>query len=150
MTATVFDVAKEAGVSIATVSRVMNNSPRVSAATAEAVRAAVEKLGYVPNQQARNLRKNESNAVLVMIPDVTKLSYARILAGINEKALEAINALEKELSTKLGEDISLVAYSPVSYADLNADAEALAQICDLEKKLSEQTSKKIVLVAFSV
>lgn len=88
MTATVFDVAKEAGVSIATVSRVMNNSPKVSAATAEAVRAAVEKLGYVPNQQARNLRRNECNAVLVMIPDVTKLSYARILAGINEKALE--------------------------------------------------------------
>lgn len=86
--ATVFDVAKEAGVSIATVSRVMNNSPRVSAATAEAVRAAVEKLGYVPNQQARNLRKNESNSILVMIPDVTKLSYARTLAGINEKALE--------------------------------------------------------------
>ena len=86
--ATVFDVAKEAGVSIATVSRVMNNSPRVSAATAEAVRAAVEKLGYVPNQQARNLRKNESNAVLVMIPDVTKLSYSRTLAGINEKAQE--------------------------------------------------------------
>ena len=88
MMATVFDVAKEAGVSIATVSRVMNNSPRVSAATAEAVRAAVEKLGYVPNQQARNLRKSESNAILVMIPDVTKLSYARTLAGINEKAQE--------------------------------------------------------------
>lgn len=88
MQATVFDVAKEAGVSIATVSRVMNNSPLVSASTAEAVRAAVEKLGYVPNQQARNLRKHESNAILVMIPDITKLSYARTFAGINERALE--------------------------------------------------------------
>ena len=72
------------------------------------------------------------------------------IANINANALEAINALEKELSAKLGEDISLVAYSPVSYADLEADTEALAQICDLEKKLSEQTNKKIVLVAFSI
>ncbi|MBO4937546.1 MAG: LacI family DNA-binding transcriptional regulator [Oscillospiraceae bacterium] len=88
MLVTVFDVAKEAGVSIATVSRVMNNSPRVSPATVAAVRAAVEKLGYVPNQQARSLRKNESNTILVMIPDVTKLSYSRTLAGISEKALE--------------------------------------------------------------
>ena len=72
------------------------------------------------------------------------------IANINADALNSINALEKVLSEKLGEDISLVAYSPVTYADLETDTEALAQISDLEKKLSVTSGQKIVLVAFSI
>ena len=72
------------------------------------------------------------------------------IANINNDSLNSINALEKALSEKLGVNISLVAYSPVSYADLGTDAEALAQISELEKKLSEKSGKNIVLVAFSV
>lgn len=72
------------------------------------------------------------------------------IANINSDALNSINALEKELAAKLGKDVALVAYSPVSYADLDTDAEALAQISALEKKFSEKAGKNIVLVAFSV
>ena len=75
-----------------------------------------------------------------------------ISANLNgrEDALESITTLEKELSAKLGKDVALVAYAPVSYADLGTDAEALAQISGLEKKFSEKAGKNIVLVAFSV
>ena len=72
------------------------------------------------------------------------------IANINSEALNSINALEKELSAKLGKDVALVAYAPVSYADLGTDAETLAQISELEIKFSEKTGKNIVLVAFSV
>ena len=72
------------------------------------------------------------------------------IANINSDALNSITALEKELTAKLGKDVALVAYSPVSYADLGTDTEALAQISALEKKFSEKTGKNIVLVAFSV
>lgn len=72
------------------------------------------------------------------------------IANINADALNSITALEKELTAKLGSDVALVAYSPVSYADLSTDTEALDQIAMLEKKFSEKTGKNIVLVAFSV
>lgn len=71
------------------------------------------------------------------------------IANINSDTLDSITALEKELAAKLGTDVALVAYSPVSYADLGTDAEALAQISAL-KKFSEKAGKNIVLVAFSV
>ena len=72
------------------------------------------------------------------------------IANINADALNSINALEKDLTAKLGKDVALVAYSPVSYADLGTDEESLKQITELEKKFSEKTGKNIVLVAFSV
>ena len=64
--------------------------------------------------------------------------------------LESITALEKELATKTGKDVALVAYSPIKYAELSNDAEALAKITELEALLSKKTGKDIVLVAFSV
>lgn len=50
--ATIKDVAKEAGVSVATVSRVINNSPKASRASIEIVNSAMQKLGYRPNAAA--------------------------------------------------------------------------------------------------
>ena len=64
--------------------------------------------------------------------------------------LESITALEKELATKTGKDVALVAYSPIKYAELSNDTEALAKITELEALLSKKTGKDIVLVAFSV
>ena len=64
--------------------------------------------------------------------------------------LDSITILEKELSAKTGKDVALVAYSPVKYAQLSEDAEALAKITELEQLLSKKTGKDIVLVAFSI
>ena len=64
--------------------------------------------------------------------------------------LDSITTLEKELSAETGKDVALVAYSPVKYAQLSEDAEALAKITELEQLLSKKTSKDIVLVAFSI
>lgn len=83
---TILDVAKAAGVSVATVSRVMNQTGTVAEETAMAVRKAIEQLAYVPNQQARNLRRNESRTVLVLLPNITNPYYANVFSGINEKA----------------------------------------------------------------
>ena len=57
---TIEDVAKEAGVSIATVSRVLNQQQTVRESTAKRVYDAIKKLRYEPNLMGRNLRKNES------------------------------------------------------------------------------------------
>lgn len=84
--ATMADVAREAGVSVATVSRVLNNQEIVSPDTADRVYAAIAKLKYEPNLLARNLRKNESRVILILSPNVTNPYYAHILSGIGDVA----------------------------------------------------------------
>ncbi len=63
--ATIVDVAREAGVSVATVSRVMNNSVIVSAEKRELVAEAMKKVGYVPSERVRGKGKSESKTVLI-------------------------------------------------------------------------------------
>ena len=68
MSVTIKDVAKAAGVSVATVSRVLNNSSAVSDETAAAVNEVINEMGYSPNFLGRNLRKCETNNILVILP----------------------------------------------------------------------------------
>lgn len=83
-------VASLAGVSRATVSRVVNGSPTVSAPIAEAVRRAIGELGYVPNRAARSLVNQQSQAIALVAPeDVTRffgdLFFAAIVSGIDAR-----------------------------------------------------------------
>ena len=74
------------GVSLATVSRVLNNSETVRPATAEKVSAAIKALDYTPNQSARNLRRSESRVILTLAPNFSNPYYSRILTGIGDLA----------------------------------------------------------------
>jgi len=83
--ATIQDVARSAGVSTATVSRVLSSPNRVADTTREAVLQAIAKTGYRVNQAARNLRMKRAGAVLVLVPNLGKPFYSGILAGISER-----------------------------------------------------------------
>lgn len=69
--ATIKDVAKEAGVSVATVSQVINNSPKASRASIEIVNSAMQKLGYRPNAAARALVSQSTQTLGVLVHDVS-------------------------------------------------------------------------------
>ena len=84
--ATIVDVAQAAGVSVATVSRVLNGKGRVGSELRERVMRAAQALQYVPNTAARNLRRSESGTVLILAPNLTNPYYTHILAGIGEVA----------------------------------------------------------------
>jgi len=84
--ATILDVAKAAGVSVATVSRVMSGKGQVSQETARRVMKAVEALSYAPNVAARNLRRSESRIILIVAPNTTNPYYTHILSGIGKAA----------------------------------------------------------------
>ncbi|MGN0666602.1 MAG: LacI family DNA-binding transcriptional regulator [Huintestinicola sp.] len=86
MSVTIKDVAKAAGVSVATVSRVLNNSPAVSEDTADAVNAVIKSLGYSPNFLGRNLRKCETNNILAVIPSTEHTFYSEIIKGMQDAA----------------------------------------------------------------
>jgi LacI family transcriptional regulator, repressor for deo operon, udp, cdd, tsx, nupC, and nupG len=79
-------VAEQAGVSVATVSRVLNGHPNVRAETREKVLAAVAASGYRVNELARNLRTAASRLLLTMVPDVGNPFYAEIVRGIDSVA----------------------------------------------------------------
>lgn len=87
--ATLVDVAREAGVSRATASLVIRNSPLVAAATREKVEAAIEKLGYVKNLTAARLRAEQNQIVGLVVPNLSNPFFARLLAGIEEVLDEA-------------------------------------------------------------
>lgn len=76
------DVARAAGVSVATVSRVLNEQGGVLPQTQQKVKEAVEALSYQPNLLARNLRKNESRIILILAPNFSNPYYSNVLAGI--------------------------------------------------------------------
>ncbi len=82
---TIRDVARRAGVSVATVSRVLNDSPLVVEPTRERVRAAVEELGYRMNATARNLSIGRVAAIGVVVPFLTTPSVIERLRGVVER-----------------------------------------------------------------
>lgn len=86
--ASIAAVARHAGVSVATVSRVLNRQEGVRPATCAKVMAAVDALGYRMNHLARNLRTSESRLLLTMVPDVGNPFYAQIVRGIDAVARE--------------------------------------------------------------
>jgi LacI family transcriptional regulator, repressor for deo operon, udp, cdd, tsx, nupC, and nupG len=83
---TIYTVAKRAGVSTATVSRVMSQPDIVSPGTRHRVLQAVEDLGYTPNSAARHLRTLRSGKLLVTVPDICNPFFALILQGIEDAA----------------------------------------------------------------
>lgn len=82
---TLADVAKRAGVSTATVSMVLGNKGRISAATREKVLLALDQSGYVYNQTAANLRHKTSNQVGLLLHDITNPFYAEMTAGLSHE-----------------------------------------------------------------
>ncbi|REB06526.1 catabolite control protein A [Sporosarcina sp. BI001-red] len=86
MAVTIYDVAREANVSMATVSRVVNGNPNVKPATRKKVTACIERLGYRPNAVARGLASRKTTTVGVIVPDISKSYYAELSRGIADVA----------------------------------------------------------------
>lgn len=85
-TITIYDVAREAKVSMATVSRVVNGNANVKQETKEKVEAVIERLGYRPNAVARGLASRRTTTIGVVIPDVTDHYFAELARGIDDVA----------------------------------------------------------------
>ena len=86
---TLHDVAAEAGVSIKTVSRVVNGTPTVDAAIRERVQEVIERLQYVPNSLARTLKAGTANTIGVVIDTIADPFFAALTSAVENAALEA-------------------------------------------------------------
>ena len=85
-TVTIYDVAREAGVSMATVSRVVNGNKNVKENTRKKVLEVIDRLDYRPNAVARGLASKRTTTVGVVIPDITNTYFAALAKGIDDIA----------------------------------------------------------------
>lgn len=91
---TVTDVAREAKVSTATVSRALSNPDTVSAKTRARITEAVQKTGYVINHAARNLRRRQTGTIVALVPDIGNSHFSNVLQGIeNVTAAKGLKVL---------------------------------------------------------
>lgn len=86
MATSIKDVAKEAGVSIATVSRVLNDIDVVNEDTKKKVLDAIKKLGYRPNIVARSLKTQRTKTIGILVPDISSQFYPEIVRGAEDVA----------------------------------------------------------------
>lgn len=82
MKLTIADVAKKANVSVATVSRVMNGNYPVKEETKKRVLEVIEELKYIPNMQARELTKQKSSTIGVVVPSINNMFFPEVINGI--------------------------------------------------------------------
>jgi LacI family transcriptional regulator len=83
---TIRDVAREAGVSVASASRALNDRDNVAVATRDRVRAAAKRLSYVPHFGARNLTRQKTDSIGVVLPDLFGEFFSELIRGIDRVA----------------------------------------------------------------
>src|SRR5690606_17453581 len=83
---TIYDIAREADVSVATVSRVLNDTAPVKASTRERIMAIIEKHQFQPNALARSLLKKETGTIAVVLPDITNPFFPEVFWGAENEA----------------------------------------------------------------
>ncbi|NMO97332.1 LacI family DNA-binding transcriptional regulator [Paenibacillus lemnae] len=86
--ATIKEVAKAAGVSVATVSRVMNQNGYVHEDTRRKVEDAIRELNYTPNEVARSLYKRKSKLIGLLLPDITNPYFPQLARGVEDRLQE--------------------------------------------------------------
>lgn len=85
-TITIYDIAKALNISSSTVSRALNNHPRISEATKKRVQEYAQQNGYEPNVVASNLRTKKTNTIGVIVPRISRHFFSSAISGIEEFA----------------------------------------------------------------
>lgn len=84
---TIYDIAKKAGVSIATVSRVVNKSDGIAEKTREKVLKVADELGYYPQAYAQGLARKKKNIIMVVVPVISNYFFMEVLEGIQDEII---------------------------------------------------------------
>ena len=162
MGATIKEVAKKAGVSIATVSRVFNNSPLVNRSTIEHVRNVARSLQYIPNASARNLSRRKTDAFGMILPDLFGEFFSEVIRGADQTAQKhSYNLLlssshnnhkeiEEALNTMRGRVDGIIIMSPhISAETLNNNLPKTLPVILLNCVVEDDSFDSIVIDNFS-
>ncbi len=86
---TIHDLARKLNISASTVSRALNNNPRISQKTRDKIKAAALELGYQPNTIASNLRNRKSNTIGIVVPLINRHFFSSVISGVEDVAFAA-------------------------------------------------------------
>lgn len=86
---TIHDIARELNISASTVSRALNNNPRISLKTKEKIKQIADELGYRPNTLASNLRNKKSNTIGIVVPLINRHFFSSVISGVEDVAYQA-------------------------------------------------------------
>lgn len=86
---TIHDIARELKISASTVSRALNDNPRISLKTKEKIKAVADQLGYRPNSLASNLRNKKSNTIGIVVPLINRHFFSSVISGAEDVAYKA-------------------------------------------------------------
>lgn len=86
---TIHDIARELNISASTVSRALNDNPRISLKTREKIKAVAGSLGYRPNTLASNLRNKKSNTIGIVVPLINRHFFSSVISGVEDVAYKA-------------------------------------------------------------
>lgn len=156
---TIYEVAKAANVSLATVSRVINNQDNVTAKTRKKVQDAIDRLGYKPSGLAQALAKNKSTNIGVVIPRANYVYISNMLNGVTEAARdrgyilslfvtshnkeEAAEAMEKVITSHV--DGAIIFDDELDVEDLQKISSYQVPVIAINNKI---TSEKVGCITF--
>lgn len=109
MSVTIKDIAQAAGVSISTVSRVLTSSQTVDQEKKERVMKAVREMNYVPNSNARNLRRTQSQTVMILVKTIENPFFQKIIHNISKVLMLAGYSVEIRNVGKSDDEIAIAA-----------------------------------------
>jgi LacI family transcriptional regulator len=106
---TIHDIAKELKISASTVSRALNDNPRISLKTKEKIKAVADSLGYRPNTLASNLRNKKSNTIGIVVPLINRNFFSAVISGVEDVAFKAgYNVVISQSNDQAAKEISIV------------------------------------------
>ena len=141
---TIGEVAKRAGVGIATVSRTLHNSPRVSPETAARVRRVIRELGYRPNTNAQSLVSGRSRMFGLVVSDITNPFFPELVKGFQDLASQ--NGYDV-LVASTNYDTARMATSVGRMVDRKVDGVAI-MTSEIDRALTDQLSRRNVPLVF--
>lgn len=156
---TIYDVASEADVSLATVSRVLNYPEKVKPATRERVLQAIKKLGYRPNAIARGLASRKSTTVALIVPDASRASVAELINGVVDIArkydytviLKVTNG-EKDVEEDIWREVDAAQVDGILYLNDEIEEDSFKEmermnvpivLCNIKEELNRYPSVSI-------
>jgi len=161
---TIHDIARELNISASTVSRALQNNPRISLKTREKIIALANSVGYRPNTLASNLRNKRSNTIGIVVPLINRYFFSAVISGVEEVAFKAgytvvisqsndlankeISIVHSMLANRVDGLIISIAMQPTNYEHLKTFRKKNIPLVLFDRTIAEIDTNKIVVDDF--
>ncbi len=158
---TIHDIARELKISASTVSRALQNNPRISLKTKEKIKMIADAMGYRPNTLASNLRNRRSNTIGIVVPLINRYFFSAVISGVEDVAFKAgytvvisqsndlankeIAIVQSMFANRVDGLIISIAMQPTNYEHLKIFRKKNIPLVFFDRSVAEIETDKIVV-----